>query len=128
MPYLAASILPVPPSKVIKEPHGDPERVGGCRAYRRLRRVGHLSAGDPAVHQARARDTDHHQVHVERRWNELFWPLIVVNSPSMKTVTMGLIGRVQPGDGSRDAEYPAHPRHFSHAAEVGGSRGRHERP
>ncbi|HEY4910227.1 MAG TPA: carbohydrate ABC transporter permease, partial [Methylomirabilota bacterium] len=25
-------------------------------------------------------------------WNEFFWPLVVVNSPSMKTVTMGLIG------------------------------------
>ncbi len=25
-------------------------------------------------------------------WNELFWPLVVVNSPSMKVVTLGLIG------------------------------------
>ncbi len=24
-------------------------------------------------------------------WNELFWPLVVVNSPSMKVVTMGLV-------------------------------------
>ena len=24
-------------------------------------------------------------------WNELFWPLIVVNSPSMKVVTLGLL-------------------------------------
>jgi multiple sugar transport system permease protein len=25
-------------------------------------------------------------------WNELFWPLVVVNSPSMKVVTLGLVG------------------------------------
>ena len=25
-------------------------------------------------------------------WNELFWPLVVVNSPTMKVVTMGLVG------------------------------------
>jgi len=25
-------------------------------------------------------------------WNEFFWPLVVVNSPAMKTVTLGLIG------------------------------------
>ncbi len=25
-------------------------------------------------------------------WNEFFWPLVVVNSLSMRTVTMGLIG------------------------------------
>ena len=24
-------------------------------------------------------------------WNELFWPLVVVNSPTMKVVTMGLV-------------------------------------
>jgi multiple sugar transport system permease protein len=24
-------------------------------------------------------------------WNELFWPLVVVNSPSMKVVTLGLL-------------------------------------
>jgi len=24
-------------------------------------------------------------------WNELFWPLIVVNSPTMKVVTLGLV-------------------------------------
>jgi ABC-type glycerol-3-phosphate transport system permease component len=25
-------------------------------------------------------------------WNELFWPLIVINSPTMKVVTLGLVG------------------------------------
>ena len=25
-------------------------------------------------------------------WNELFWPLIVINSPSMRVVTLGLVG------------------------------------
>src|SRR5262245_38162251 len=25
-------------------------------------------------------------------WNELFWPLVVVNSPTMKVVTLGLVG------------------------------------
>jgi multiple sugar transport system permease protein len=24
-------------------------------------------------------------------WNELFWPLVVVNSPTMKVVTLGLV-------------------------------------
>src|SRR4029434_3333914 len=24
-------------------------------------------------------------------WNELFWPLVVVNSPAMKVVTLGLV-------------------------------------
>jgi multiple sugar transport system permease protein len=24
-------------------------------------------------------------------WNELFWPLVVVNSPTMKVVTLGLL-------------------------------------
>jgi ABC-type glycerol-3-phosphate transport system permease component len=24
-------------------------------------------------------------------WNELFWPLVVINSPTMKVVTMGLV-------------------------------------
>jgi ABC-type glycerol-3-phosphate transport system permease component len=24
-------------------------------------------------------------------WNELFWPLVVINSPSMKVVTLGLV-------------------------------------
>ena len=24
-------------------------------------------------------------------WNELFWPLVVINSPSMKVVTLGLL-------------------------------------
>jgi hypothetical protein len=37
------------------------------------------------------RQPDGHHAALRHRRNELFWPLVVVNSPSMKVVTLGLL-------------------------------------
>ena len=67
-------------------------------------------------------------------WNEFFWPLIVINSPSMRVVTIGLDGfhqhllhRVQPPDRRRRDQHPAHPAHLPHAAALGRPGRGHER-
>lgn len=70
--------------EVIPSEYADAARIDGCGEWAIFRRV-ILPSIKPALATLII-------IKFMWTWNELFWPLIVVNSPSMKTVTMGLIG------------------------------------
>jgi ABC-type glycerol-3-phosphate transport system permease component len=70
--------------EVIPSEYADAARIDGCGEWAIFQRV-ILPSIKPALATLII-------IKFMWTWNELFWPLIVVNSPSMKTVTMGLIG------------------------------------
>jgi multiple sugar transport system permease protein len=70
--------------EVIPSEYADAARIDGCGEWAIFQRV-ILPSIKPALATLVI-------IKFMWTWNELFWPLIVVNSPSMKTVTMGLIG------------------------------------
>jgi multiple sugar transport system permease protein len=70
--------------EVIPSEYADAARIDGCGEWAIFQRI-ILPSVKPALATLVI-------IKFMWTWNELFWPLIVVNSPSMKTVTMGLIG------------------------------------
>ena len=70
--------------EVIPSEYADAARIDGCGEWAIFQRI-ILPTVKPALATLVI-------IKFMWTWNELFWPLIVVNSPSMKTVTMGLIG------------------------------------
>ena len=69
--------------EVIPSDYIDAARIDGCKEFQIFFRV-ILPSVKPAMATLLI-------VKFMWNWNELFWPLIVVNSPQMRVVTMGLI-------------------------------------